>query len=199
MKNIKFLRHAESAGNVGLPTSDPAGIPLTEAGKLAAETVAKDYHGPPPKLIVVSPFLRARETSEPFKRRFAIASVEEWPVQEFTYLSPKRLGTSTPEQRRPRVEHYWRTADADTNDGDGAESFRDFITRVQKALMDLRNRPEQSILVVCHEMVMKAAMWLGTRSPDFAKTHTPQRFREYSLSFSIPNLGEWDYPCHSRR
>lgn len=163
MKNIRFLRHAQSAGNAGLRTSDPAEIPLTETGRLAAEAAAKNHEGPAPDLIVVSPFLRAQETSAPFKRRFPSASVAEWPVQEFTYLSPERLGTSTPDQRRPLVEHYWKVADADTNDGEGAESFRDFITRVQAALEKLRNRPEQSILVVCHEMVMKAAMWLETR------------------------------------
>ena len=195
MKNIKFLRHAESAGNVGLPSSSPAEIPLTEAGRLAAEAAAKTYEGPPPDLIVVSPFRRAQDTSAPFKHRFPIASVEEGPVQEFTYLSPKRFHNSTQQERLPKVEAYWKTATADTNDGEGAESFRDFITRVQTTLEKLRIRSEQTILVVCHEMVIKAAMWLETRSPDSGKTHTPQQFREYSLTFTIPNLGEWDYPA----
>ncbi len=37
MKSIEFLRHAESAANAGLPSSDPGAIPLTEAGRLAAD------------------------------------------------------------------------------------------------------------------------------------------------------------------
>ena len=193
MKSIKFLRHAQSAGNVGLPSSSPGEIPLTSAGRAATDVAAKNYEGHPPDLIVVSPFLRAKETSEPFIRRFASAKVEEWPVQEFTYLSPSRFQNSTAQERLPRVEAYWKTATADTNDGPGAESFRDFITRVQTALKNVRERVEQNILVVCHEMVIKAAMWLETQRPNMNAPGTPQRFREYSLSFEIPNLGEWSF------
>lgn len=192
MKNITFLRHAESAANAGLPTSDPGEIPLTEAGRLAANVAAVDYEGPPPDLIVVSPFRRAQETAAPFRTRFATALAEEWPVQEFTYLSPARFGASTAEERRPAVESYWNTATPNTIDGPGAESFEDFITRVQTSLENLRGRSERSILVVCHEMVIKAAMWLETRRPDFEATQAPQRFREFSLTFTIPNLGRWD-------
>ena len=195
MKSIKFIRHAESAANAGLASSSPAEIPLTEAGRLAAEAAARTHEGPPPDLIVVSPFRRARETASPFIRRFAAAVVEEWPVQEFTYLSPAQFNNSTQQDRLPKVEAYWKTATADTHDGEGAESFRAFITRVRTALERLRNRPEQTILVVCHEMVIKAAMWLDTRNPDFDRTHTPQRFREYLLMFRFPNLGTWDCPA----
>lgn len=194
MKRIEFLRHAESAANAGLPSSDPGAIPLTEAGRLAADTAARDYDGPTPDLIVISPFRRAQETAAPFRRRFAIALVEEWSVQEFTYLSPARCGTSSGAERRPLVEAYWSTATSETNDGPGAESFQDFIARVQTALVTLHNRPEQSILVVCHEMVIKAAMWMETRKPDLKAARAPQRFREFLLTFAIPNLGRWSCP-----
>ena len=197
MKSVRFLRHAESAANAGLPTSDPGEIPLTEAGRVAANFAARDYDAPPPDLIVVSPFRRARETAAPFRTRFATALVEEWPVQEFTYLSPARFGASTAEERRPSVESYWRTATPETNDGPGAESFKDFIARVQTALENLRGRSERSVLVVCHEMVIKAAMWLETRKPDFNAAQAPQDFREFSLTITIPNLGKWE--LHIRR
>ena len=194
MKSIEFLRHAESAANAGLPSSDPGGIPLTEAGRIAADAAARDYDGPTPDLIVVSPFRRAQETAVPFRRRFAIALVEEWPVQEFTYLSPVRCGTSSAKDRRPLVEAYWRTATPETNDGPGAESFQDFIARVQTALEKLRNHPEQTILVVCHEMVIKTAMWIETEKADLKAARAPQRFREFALRFTIPNLGRWSFP-----
>lgn len=194
MKRIRFLRHAESAANAGLPTSDPGEIPLTEAGRLAANVAALDYEGPPPDLIVVSPFRRAQETAAPFRRRFAMALMEEWPVQEFTYLSPARFGASTAEERRPSVESYWKTATPETNDGPGAESFQDFIGRVQTAMANLRGRSEQSVLVVCHEMVIKAAMWLEIEKPDSKAAQAPQRFRAYSMTFTIPNLDGWDCP-----
>jgi broad specificity phosphatase PhoE len=100
-------------------------------------------------------------------------------------------------QNAPRTDIFLvnspiKPATADTNDGEGAESFRDFITRVQMALERLHNRPEHSILVVCHEFVIKAGMWLGTRTPEFGNAHTPQRFREHSLAFRVSNLAMWD-------
>lgn len=191
MKSITFLRHAESAANAGLPSSVPGGIPLTEAGKSAADSAARNYDGPTPELIVVSPFRRAQETAVPFRRRFASALVEEWPVQEFTYLSPERCGTSSAADRRPLVEAYWSAATPETNDGPGAESFHDFTARVQLSLEKLRNRREQAILVVCHEMVIKLAMWMETQKPDIAEAHAPQRFREFSTTVTIQNLGRW--------
>ena len=194
MKTIVFLRHAESAANAGLPSANPGDIPLTKAGQVAADAAARDYEGPAPDLIVVSPFRRAQETAAPYRRRFASALVEEWPVQEFTYLSTARCGTSSAEERRPLVEAYWHTATPETNDGPGAESFQDFIARVQTALEKLRNHPERSIMVVCHEMLMKAAMWIDTEKADLKATRAPQRFREFSLTFAIPNLGRWNCP-----
>ena len=193
MKNIKFLRHAQSAGNIGLPSSSPGEIPLTQEGLRAAEEAARNFEGHPPDLIIVSPFRRAQETAAPFKRRFADARSEDWPVQEFTYLSPSRFQNSNAQERLPKVKAYWKTATADTNDGPGAESFRDFIMRVQTTLKNVRERVEENIMVVCHEMVIKAAMWLETQRPDMEAPGAPQRFREYSLSFEIPNLGEWSF------
>lgn len=192
MKSIEFLRHAESAANAGLPTSDPGDIPLTGAGRLAAEAAAREYEGPAPDLIVVSPFRRAQETAAPFRRRFAIALVEEWPVQEFTYLSPTRCGSSSAADRLPLVEAYWSTATPETNDGPGAESFQDFIARVETALEKLRNHPEQSILVVCHEMFIKASMWMETLKPDMKSAHAPQRFREFSLTLILMCHRNWE-------
>ena len=86
MKTIRFIRHAESVANAGLPTTDPGAIPLTESGKLAAALAASEYDGPEPDLIVVSPYLRARQTAEPFIARFPGAEVETWPVHSSPLL-----------------------------------------------------------------------------------------------------------------
>ncbi len=189
MRSSEFLRHAESVANAGLPSANPGDIPLTKAGQVASDAAARDYEGPAPDLIVVSPFRRAQETAASFRRRFAIALVEEWPVQKFTYLSPDRCGTSFVADRRPLVEAYWSTATSETNDGSGTESFQDFIARVQTALEKLRKRPERFIMVVCHEMVIKATMWLDTEKSHFMAARALQQFRAFSLTFAIPHLG----------
>ena len=191
MKTIRFIRHAESAANAGLPTTDPGGIPLTENGKLAAAQAAAEDDGPEPDLIVVSPYLRARQTAEPFIARFPGAEVETWAVQEFTYISPARCVGTTAADRRPLVEAYWNTASPTHVDGDGAESFSDFIARVLTSLEKLRLREEENILVVCHGIFMNAAAFYQAPEEDPSDPDSMRRFHQYTLDHPVPNLGIW--------
>lgn len=180
-----FVRHAESLANAGGATSDPAMIPLTAGGLEAAAVFAASYAGPSPAKIAVSPYLRAQQTAAPFIQRFPGATVETWPVQEFTYLEPNRFANTTAAQRRPFVENYWATAAADDVDGPGAESFAGFLARVDDCLARLNAEPGFTV-VFCHEMFMKAVMF---RCDYPAGPPTPQKFHEFARTFSIPNLG----------
>ena len=193
MKTIRFIRHAESAANAGLPTTDPGGIPLTENGKVAAAQAAAEYGGPEPDLIVVSPYLRARQTADPFIARFPSAEVETLPVQEFTYISPTRCVGTTAEGRRPMVEAYWNTASPTHSDGDGAESFANFTARVLSALEKLRSREEENILVVCHGIFMSAAAFYQVLGEDPSDPDSMRWFHQHTMDHPVPNLGIWVY------
>lgn len=189
-KKVRFIRHAESAANAGLPTTDPGEIPLTEEGRTKAERAALEYSGPAPELIVVSPYLRARQTAEPFIARFPGARVETtWPVHEFTYISPERCVGTTYADRKPLVEAYWSMAATGYVDGPQAESFEDFIARVTVALARLRNCAEENILVVCHGIFMQAAEFYQERNEDPAEPESMLRFYDYMLGNPVPNLG----------
>lgn len=98
---ISFFRHGESVSNAGAATSDPATIALTLRGRGQAEQIAQSYTARP-SLIVVSPFERTRQTAAPLIARFPQVRVEEWPVQEFTYLEPSRCINTTGAERRVR-------------------------------------------------------------------------------------------------
>ena len=193
MKSIRFLRHAESAANAGLPTSDPGGIPLTEKGKAAAELAALEYDGPTPELIVVSPYLRAKQTAVPFIARFPAAKVETWPVQEFTYISPAYCVGTTHADRSPMVEAYWRKALPGYVDGPRAESFEGFIARVTDSLAKLREREEENGLVVCHGIFMQAAEFYQRQNENPSDPESMRRFRLYMLENPVPNLGILDF------
>jgi len=52
---VSFIRHAESAANAGVATSDPGTISLTQLGHEQALAVSR-YFGTTPDLIVCSPF-----------------------------------------------------------------------------------------------------------------------------------------------
>ena len=123
---INFFRHGESISNAGAATSDPASIPLTDCGRNQAEQIAQSYEARP-TLIVVSSYQRTWQTAAPVIARFPEVPVEEWPVQEFTYLEPSRCMGTTGAERRAWVEHYWKSCSAEYCDGPGSESFMDLF------------------------------------------------------------------------
>ena len=154
-----LIRHGESAANAGAATSDPASIPLSEAGWAQASSIAGSF----PRrsdLIVVSPFLRTWQTAEPTRNRFPDVPVETWPVQEFTYLSPNRCIGMTAAQRRPLVEAYWRRCDPEYIDEPGAESFSAMLQRVRQMRERLAVHPTAFIAVFTHGQVMQACRLL---------------------------------------
>mgnify|MGYP003239349145 CR=1 FL=1 len=70
-----------------------------------------------PDLIVVSPFVRTRQTAEPLRQKYPDVPVEEWPVQEFSFLDADRCADTTQEERRPLAEVYFARNDPDYVDG----------------------------------------------------------------------------------
>jgi broad specificity phosphatase PhoE len=97
---VWLIRHGQSESNAGLPSADWRAIPLTELGQRQAEHVAGVF-ADPPRLIVASPYLRARLTAQPTIDRYPGAAFEDWPVQEFSYLG--RTG-SGPTPGSPSLE-----------------------------------------------------------------------------------------------
>lgn len=161
MTRVICCRHGQSAANAGAATSDPLTIPLTDLGYRQAEDVALQWVQEP-GLIVVSPAERARATAAPTLRRFPEVAQEEWPIHEFTYLSPARCAGTTGVQRRAWVEAYWTKADPTFCDGAGAESFADFLVRVHGALSklsELHFEADRPVLLFGHGQFINAIRW----------------------------------------
>ena len=97
-----------------------------------------------PALIVTSPYLRARQTAQPTISRFPAAACQEWPVQEFTYLSDLHGRDSTAGEREPYARAYWDRADPHAA-GHGAESFTGLLARTTDFLAgSARRKPGRS-------------------------------------------------------
>jgi 2,3-bisphosphoglycerate-dependent phosphoglycerate mutase len=158
MPTIWFIRHAESETNVGLPTASPLTAQLTPAGREQARCIA-DTFSTPPQLIVTSTFQRSQQTAEFTLQRFPTTRVEVWPVHEFTYLS-QSLGPepTTIFDRRPQVDAYWDRLDHHYSDGDGAESFTEFMQRVQNVVERLKHADEDFIAVYTHGQFILAIL-----------------------------------------
>ena len=185
MLTVHFVRHGESAANAGTATSDPALIPLTEKGWEQARAVAETFLQAP-TLIVTSPYERAADTAKPTIGRFPGVPVEIWPVEEFTYLSPTRCANTTPADRRPWVEGYWRSADPDFIDGAGTESFSQLIRRARSTLIRL-NELTGTAVIFGHGQFMQVIRWLITRTPDTIDSVAMKNFREYDIGNPIDN------------
>lgn len=182
---ITLVRHAESAANVGLSSSDPSLIPLTEKGLVQAMAFAQTITEAP-AIIITSPFSRAVDTSKPTVAMYPGVPVEQLDIGEFTYLDPASCVGTTAGDRKARVDAFWSNADPDYLDGPGAEAFSGFIHRTAVALERLRGLQGNAI-VFGHGQVMQAMRWLLQRAPDVIDSETMREFRQYDLDNPISN------------
>lgn len=188
MKTIALIRHAESLANAGQATLMPAGIALTENGRRQAAEFAAGLTEAP-QLIVCSPFERARATAAFSARRFARVPVQEWPVEEFTYLAPARFVGTTQAQRKPQADAYWQRADADYIDGPGAESFTQLMGRAERMLARLAALEADRVLVFSHGQFIRAVSWWLQHGARATEPALMRGFRAMDSAAPLPNTG----------
>ncbi|MBP2262294.1 broad specificity phosphatase PhoE [Pseudomonas sp. BP8] len=186
IKNIRLVRHAESAANAGQATQDHASIPLTPRGLKQAIEVAKSF-SKAPQLIVASPFDKAQATAKITAAAFSQAKFETWPVQEFTYLEPARCVDTTVTQRKSWVDAYWLRSDPAFCDGVGAESFSAFVARAQSFLVYIEAHETQDIVVFSHGQFMNAVAWLLERKLNVLDGRAMVDWRRYEIENNIQN------------
>ena len=187
-REVWWVRHGESVGNVGARTKEPGTYSLTDRGFAQAAALAA-WLEREPALIVASPYTRAQQTAEPTKQRHRAAPVEEWPVQEITYLAPARCVDTTQIERRAMAREFWEMLDPDFVDGAGAESFAQFIARADAALERMRARPESFIVIFSHAIFMRGLLWTALTRPGRIDREAMQLFHHFSLSLDVPNCG----------
>jgi len=186
IKNILLIRHGESTANAGMATSDPKEISLTEKGEEQAKEVAEKIPFYP-DLIIISPFLRARQTAGPTIEQFPQATVEIWPeVREFTYLSPIACAGTTIYQRRAKVEDYWKAANPEYVDGKDAESFCNLMDRLRVALQRLHESQANNIVIFTHGQFMKALL-MQQNNPKFREADCVVKMRLFHNERTIAN------------
>ena len=186
---VHCFRHGESAANAGSVTTDPGLIPLTDKGREQALVVARQLQVRP-DLIVCSPFLRALDTAAPTRARFADVSFEQWPIHEFTYLSPARCAGTAGAERRPWVQAYWDAADVQRVDGEGAESFAAFMGRVNDALLRITAMASSScpkVFVFGHGQFLQALRWRINEAVEVVDAEAMRAFRELDHHNPIAN------------
>jgi broad specificity phosphatase PhoE len=188
MKNVRLIRHGESAANAGHASRDHASIPLTPLGLEQARMIARTF-SVAPDLIVASPYARAQATAQATAATFPETALETWPIEEFTYLAPERCVDTTVAQRKTWVDAYWLKSDPTYCDGAGAESFHDFVARAQAFLDRLEQHPVGDIAVFSHGQYLNAVAWLLERKPRVLDGRAMADWRAYEIENHIQNAG----------
>jgi probable phosphoglycerate mutase len=122
-------------------------LELTETGWSQARQVAANWTQSP-NLVVTSPYIRTQQTAQPTIDRFLDVPIEVWTIQEFTYLQPSRWNGTRSIERLPYIEAYWKNADPDYCDGEGAESFSALLCRASDTLSRLKNMADDSLTYI---------------------------------------------------
>jgi broad specificity phosphatase PhoE len=186
MPVVWFIRHGQSESNADLKTTHPAKSALTGRGVWEASRVATAFRQTP-DLIVVSPFLRARQTAVATITQFPHTPVETWSVEEFTYLDPIHYDGTTGADRWPAALAYWERNDPAYKDGGVAESFTDLVARVTAVTAQLQQRPEAFIAVFSHGLFLRALLLSLIGGPAEALSEYMSRYFHFVRALHMPN------------
>lgn len=185
MTEVWYIRHGESESNAGLATTGTAQVALTELGHEQARKASAAF-SKAPDLIVTSKYTRAIQTAQYTMERFPHVPVETWETHEFSYLT--RLGTSTIAERWPRARAYWERNDPAYVDGVDAESFENFIGRVQTMQAEIQKRSGLGFIAIFgHGFLMKALFWTHLIGSYDVSTEYMQRYYAFNRTFEVRN------------
>ena len=163
MVDFWFVRHGESSGNAGLRVESDEQNPLTLKGKQQARYTA-NYFDFVPDLFVISPYHRTLQTAQPTLDKYPDVPVKTWPIHEYTYLTPEMYaGTTSRQRRRPSVKYFY-AADPDLSLGVGAESYNQFMGRINACYENIRSSTANSIVLFGHGWFMRASLWVLYKS-----------------------------------
>ncbi|HEY1994052.1 MAG TPA: histidine phosphatase family protein [Edaphobacter sp.] len=192
---IILVRHGQSVTNAGGRAADQVSNPLTELGRAQSREFAERLDCKP-TLFITSPFLRAQQTSEPLRKRFPNVPVEEWPIQEFSFLNPVLYEGTSEADRESHVLAYWQREDPAYIHGAEAESFTLFLGRAREAIRRLPARdPGGCIVVFTHGFFMQAIR-LVLLFPNATDADLMANFQRFHLLNLIENIGSLEFEVH---
>ena len=152
MRLFVLTRHAHSTLNVeGRVNGDPAvPVPLTDDGREQARMLGLELANVPLELCVHTRFTRTRETAE------LALGARGVPVVEEPLLDDVDVG----DLEGDTIADYraWKAKHARGDRFPGGESLDEAGRRYAAAFRRLLARPEQGILVVCHEIPVRYAL-----------------------------------------
>jgi len=183
-------RHAHSTLNLAHRVNgDPTvSVPLTDEGRAAAARLGEQLEALPIELCVHTRFPRTRDTALAALAGRDVPMLEE-PLLDDIYVGDLE-GVTIDEYRTWKSEH--RRSDSFPN----GESLDAAAARYARAFSRLLDRPEEVVLVVCHEIPVRYALNAARGSGDLDGPHhqipnaTPYLFDEASMMRAAARVAE---------
>lgn len=190
MKEIIFIRHAESIANAGGRTTDIASITLSERGIKQAIDLAENFTMVP-ELVIVSPYIRTQLTAAPLIRKMDLHNIQIWEeVKEFTYLDKVKYFNTTAEERSVAARDFWNRCDPDWRDAE-EESFNDMLNRAKLTLRKLEACSENKIVVFSHGQFLLALRMYLLHGDNLDPKQIMSSFEEEFSNFPIFNTQQF--------
>lgn len=159
-------------------------IGLSPLGQAQAARLATDLLIEP-AAVLISQFLRTRQTACHYCQRHMVMPVEHPLLHEFRTLDPALIAGLNQEQRRPIVDRYWSESNPDEQMGEDAESFHAFAGRVARFHAQMNDLPDQTVIFT-HGMWLAMLVWqsLGLSAQG---SISMRNFRRFVLGLPMPN------------
>ena len=186
MREIWFVRHGQSISNANMVTQGSSNSPLTEKGESQARQIVPAIPRKP-GAVLLSSYLRARQTAQPTLDHFTPVPTEEWPIHEFTYLSDAKYVGKRMEDRMPFARSYWRAEDPYSKDDGQGESFAGFVGRLEQTKQLMRTHDAPFLVAFSHGLFIRGLIWSVTSNQALADVAGFRSYRTFYRATSTPN------------
>ena len=201
MTTVYCIRHGQSVANAGGVTMEHAAIPLSARGLAQAAALPAAFASVldvQPSRVLVSSYVRARQTAEPFCERFALQAEVDPLLHEFSALDANLLQGMLGAERRPLADAYWQAADPALRSGPEAETFFEFNARVEGFVTTTLPSLSNGCVLFGHGIWFALLFWQlkGARVESSANMEAFQRFRQ---TLPMPNCALYSLEQVERR
>jgi broad specificity phosphatase PhoE len=175
-QKLWIVRHGQSAGNVARDAADAAGlaaidiqlrdvdVPLSHLGHRQADALGRWFAALPeaerPEVVLVSPYVRARQTAKAICAAGGVAEQAKQPVvderlREREFGLWDRLTTAGVREKYPDQAEQRALLGKFYHRPPGGESWADVILRLRSALDTVSlHHADRRVLIVCHQVVV---------------------------------------------
>ena len=187
MKSIYIIRHAQSLANTGAKSMPDKTVPITEQGIEQAQKLCADWQNslPTPSAIYCSQMLRTQQTAQPFCEHYQLAAQPLELLNELSCLGFATVKGLMGKERSKIAQQYWLTADLNHRDADDADTFAEFLARIDGFIKAASTLPHNS-LCFSHGQWIGLLAWrlLGCRVTNNADI---QKFRQFQTAMPMYN------------